>query len=95
MPRQRRRRRAVEPAGPDDPSLDLERLEILHAIDACLQAIGHRDQRRALDLLLFHGLTYEQIAEALGIPLNTVRTDIRRGRLALRECLVRRLELDA
>lgn len=85
---------AADPVGPDDPSLDLERLEILHAVETCLLAIAHQDQRRALDLLLFHDLTYEQIAEALGIPLNTIRTDIRRGRLALRECLVRRLELD-
>lgn len=85
---------AADPVGPDDPSLDLERLEILHAVESCLLAISHKDQRRALDLLLFHDLTYEQIAEALGIPLNTVRTDIRRGRLALRECLVRRLEMD-
>lgn len=85
---------AEDPAGPDDPSLDLERLEILHAVGSCLEAIPNRDQRRALDLLLFHDLTYEQIAGDLGIPLNTVRTDIRRGRLALRECLVRKLELD-
>lgn len=85
---------APDPAGPDDPSLDLERLEILHAIRACLHSLSHPNQRRALDLLLYDDLTYEQIAAALGIPLNTVRTDIRRGRLALRECLVRRLELD-
>lgn len=85
---------APDPAGPDDPSLDLERLEILHAIRTCLHSLSHPDQRRALDLLLYDDLTYEQIAEALRRPLNTVRTDIRRGRLALRECLVRRLELD-
>jgi RNA polymerase sigma-70 factor (ECF subfamily) len=85
---------APDPTGPDDPCLDLERLEILLAIRSCLHSLAHANQRRALDLLLYDDLTYEQIAEILGRPLNTIRTDIRRGRLALRECLVRRLELD-
>ena len=83
-----------DPRAPDDPAHDLERLEILHAIDACLRALPNPDQRQVLALLLYQELSYEEIAEALGRPLNTVRTDIRRGRLALRECLIRRLELE-
>lgn len=83
-----------EPIAPDDPSLDLERLEIIHAVDACLAGLPNADQRDALVLLLLQDRSYLEIAGALGRPLNTVRTDIRRGRLALRECLVQRLGLE-
>lgn len=78
---------------PDDPALDLESLEILHAIETCLAGLVNDDQRRALELLLYEERSYEEIGASLGRPLNTVRTDIRRGRLALRECLIWRLEL--
>lgn len=84
-----------DPQADDDPSRDLERLEILRAVEACLEALANPDQRRALELLLYRGATYERIAAELDRPLNTVRTDIRRGRLALRECLVWRLELES
>ncbi len=82
-----------DPEDPDDPGHDLESLEILHAIDTCLANLANDDQRRALELLLYEEMSYEEIAAALDRPLNTVRTDIRRGRLALRECLIWRLEL--
>ncbi len=82
-----------DPPDPNDPAHDLESLEVLHAIDTCLANLANDDQRRALELLLYEELSYEEIAEALNRPLNTVRTDIRRGRLALRECLIWRLEL--
>lgn len=81
-------------AADDDPSRDLERQEMLLAVDACLAALTNDDQRQALCLLLYGGASYEDIAAKLGRPLNTVRTDIRRGRLALRQCLMRRLELN-
>lgn len=83
-----------EPAAANDPSCDLERQEILTAIEACLASLPNEDQRRALALLLYRGASYEEIAAEVGRPLNTVRTDIRRGRMTLRECLVRRLDLD-
>ena len=78
----------------DDPRLDFERLEILHAVNACLEGLTNPDQRRILAMLLFEEMPYEEIAASVGRPLNTVRTDIRRGRLALRSCLARRLELE-
>lgn len=84
----------IEPAAADDPALDLENLEIVSAVVACLESLANEDQRQALTLLLYEESSYEEIAAALGRPLNTVRTDIRRGRLALRECLARTLELD-
>ncbi len=82
-------------AAPDDPSLDLENLEIVGAVVDCLESLANPDQRQALTLLLYEECSYEEIAAAVGRPLNTVRTDIRRGRLALREDLARRLGLDA
>lgn len=83
-----------DPPAPDDPRLDLERLEILHAVNGCLDGLQNEDQRRVLALLLFEEMSYEEIAASVGRPLNTVRTDIRRGRLALRNCLVLRLGLE-
>lgn len=84
----------AEPPAADDPAQDAENLEVIHAIMGCLDALANDDQRRAMSLLLLEELSYEEIAESLERPLNTVRTDIRRGRLALRECLIVKLELE-
>ena len=45
------------------------------------------NQRTALHLYYFEELTYEEIAEAMRMNLNTVRTHIRRGKLKLAELL--------
>jgi len=47
------------------------------------------DFRAAVVLCDVVGLSYEEIADQLGIPVGTVRSRIHRGRAALRGVLVR------
>jgi RNA polymerase sigma-70 factor (ECF subfamily) len=50
------------------------------------------EQRRVLELAVVHGLTYEQVAARLALPLGTVKTHARRGLARVRELLgLRRL----
>ena len=49
------------------------------------------DQRQALELAFFSGLTQQQIAGQLDQPLGTIKARIRRSLLKLRETLSRRL----
>lgn len=75
--------RACERPGPEESSLAAERHRFVNAALARLSP----DQREALHLAYFSGLSHSQIAQQLGQPLGTVKTRIRQGMIQLRELL--------
>jgi RNA polymerase sigma-70 factor (ECF subfamily) len=88
----RARRRRVSVAG-DDEAADIEgavgagfygRLEMREAILRALEELSPRD--RALVLLRdMEGLSYEEVAEQVGLPLGTVKSGLSRARRRFRE----------
>jgi RNA polymerase sigma factor (sigma-70 family) len=53
---------------------------------AALQALPEA-QREALRLAIWQGMTHEQVARTLGLPLGTAKAHLRRGLIRLRELL--------
>lgn len=70
----------------EDPLSLVARISDEAALRRCLERLG--EPRRSMILLAFiDGFTHEQIAGRLKTPLGTVKARIRRGLIALRECL--------
>ena len=65
----------VESTGPDAA-----------ALDRCLAALDER-KRECIVCAFVEGYTHEQIATRIATPVGTVKSWIRRGLLALKECL--------
>jgi RNA polymerase sigma-70 factor (ECF subfamily) len=76
----------VHPASVDRTEQLLEHRELADAIDAALGDLPPR-QRSALHLFYREELSYAEISEMTGTPLNTVKSDILRGKDALRSRL--------
>jgi RNA polymerase sigma-70 factor, ECF subfamily len=70
----------------------LERVERERRVERALKSLP--EYQRAM-IVMFHaeGLSYEGIAEALDLPVGTVKSRLNRARIALRELLVRDEEL--
>lgn len=64
----------------------LERADLTAALEAAVRALPHQ-QRVPLVLFHFEGASYQEIAATLGVSLAKVKTDIHRGREALRRLL--------
>jgi len=74
------------PEADDASSRTAERHDEATHVKAALAQIPD-DQRQAVELAFFGGLTHEQIAEKLATPLGTIKARIRRGLLKLRDAL--------
>jgi RNA polymerase sigma-70 factor, ECF subfamily len=55
-------------------------------IDTCMQTL-EADRAEAVRRAYVEGLSYQELAELYRVPLNTMRTWLRRSLLKLRECL--------
>jgi len=69
-----------------DPEHDRSAFERVQLVRRFLSQIP-TDQRTAIELAFFHGLTHSEIASQTGLPLGTIKSRIRYGLMQLREQL--------
>ena len=80
-------------AAPEKPEPGLDEADRRQLLEAALCKLPEA-QRVPLVLFHFEELPYEDIAEKLGVSLSKVKTDIHRGRHALKRYLQPRLATD-
>ena len=75
-------------------ALTTERADVVVALDDALQALHERDERKAklVEMRFFAGLTAEESAEVLELPVNMVRRELRVAQAWLQRELDRTLE---
>ncbi|MBO9192865.1 sigma-70 family RNA polymerase sigma factor [Rhizobium sp. 16-449-1b] len=75
-----------------DSQLDPEATTVIRdegrRIDTCMEQL-EADRAVAVRRAYVEGLSYQELAGEFGVPLNTMRTWLRRSLLKLRECLER------
>lgn len=74
----------AEPSTRDDKVMqtNVEAREAAKALDQL-----RPEQRQVLQLSIVHGLSHQEIADSIGMPLGTVKTHARRGIIQVREIL--------
>ena len=92
----RLRRHATRPQFAGEEELDAlgfaepgTRGEISSEAERAAEAVAQlgEDQQRVIELAVLHGLTHSEIASRTGMPLGTVKTQMRRGLIKARELL--------
>jgi RNA polymerase sigma-70 factor, ECF subfamily len=70
--------------GEDGPEQALERVEIQRAVQESIMSLDE-EYRAVLVMRHLHGYSYNEIADALGLNLGTVKSRLNRARFALKE----------
>ena len=92
----RMRRSAHQPGGESVESLDVigwaepgTRAEVCVEAERAARAVARLrpEQQKVLELGILGGLTHSEIAAATGMPLGTVKTNMRRGLIQVREMM--------
>lgn len=79
-------------AAPESPQDVAERHELSAAIQAGLSTLPP-DQRMTLVLVDIEGLSYDEVADAMQTNVGTVKSRLSRARLAMRDFMVKQVEL--
>ena len=72
--------------GSPSPEERLDAAELDHAVQHCLNGLPE-DFRAVVVMVDVEGLDYQEVADATGKPLGTIKSRLARARLKLRECL--------
>lgn len=76
------------PSDQPGPLAQLEQVAEQRQLAHCLQGLS-REQRQSLALTYYQGLSHTEVAQHLVQPLGTVKSWVRRGLVALKDCLER------
>lgn len=76
------------PSDQPGPLALLEQVAEQRQLAHCLQGLS-REQRQSLALTYYQGLSHSEVAQHLVQPLGTVKSWVRRGLAALKDCLER------
>src|SRR5258708_15533612 len=83
---EKREREPAEPVELDEPESLLVRRELATTLGRALLAIS-AEQRAVVELTYYHGLSYQEVSEVVGCPVNTVKTRMFHARRRLRDLL--------
>ena len=81
----------LKDSGVIDPEEGLDKAELQHCVKAAVDSLPEH-QRMAVILARFEELSYEEIAETMGISLEAVKSVLHRAKEALKEKLARFLK---